>query len=100
MPNWCNNKLTVFGPDEDVERFKKTAIGNSPWHTEEEKKNVLNFHSLVPIPPEILSAGYEQAPSTTIIIPHWRQQEFPMGHESCGMKADGIPGWWSGVRRA
>jgi|ERR1017187_2850154 DNA/RNA endonuclease G (NUC1) len=43
------------------------------------------------------SSGY---PSTTIIIPHWRQQEFPMGHESCGMKADGIPGWWSGVRRA
>ncbi len=61
MPNWCNNKLVVLGPDEDVERFKKTAIGNSPWHTKEEKKSVLNFHSLVPVPPEIVSAGYGEA---------------------------------------
>jgi hypothetical protein len=61
MPNWCNNKLTVFGPDEDVQRFKKNAIGNSPWHTEQEKKNVLNFHSLTPVPPEVVSAGYDQA---------------------------------------
>lgn len=61
MPNWCNNKLVVYGPDEDIKRFKEKAIGNSPWHAEEEEKNVLNFHSLVPIPPEIRSAGYEQA---------------------------------------
>jgi len=61
MPNWCTNKLVVHGPDEDVKRFKEKAIGNSPWHTEEEEKNVLNFHNLVPIPPEVLSAGYERA---------------------------------------
>src|ERR1017187_4630995 len=61
MPNWCNNKLAVHGPGEDVERFKETAIGNSPWHTEAEKKNVLNFHSLVPVSPEVLSAGYGQS---------------------------------------
>jgi len=61
MPNWCNNKLVVIGPDGDVDRFKKTATGNSPWHTQEEKKNVLNFHSLMPIPPEIVSAGYGEA---------------------------------------
>ncbi len=61
MPNWCNNKLVVFGPDVDVERFKEKAAGNSAWHAEDGEKNVLNFHSLVPIPPEVLSAGYEQA---------------------------------------
>ena len=38
--------------------------------------------------------------STTIIIPHWRQEEFPKGHELFGMKVRGIPGWWRGVRRA
>jgi hypothetical protein len=58
MPNWCNNKLTVFGPDEVVKRFRETAIGNSPWHTEEEKKSVLNFHSLMPVPPNVLAAWY------------------------------------------
>ena len=61
MPNWCNNKLAVSGPDEDVEQFKEAAIGNSPWQTKEEKKSALNFHSLIPIPPEVLSAGYNPA---------------------------------------
>jgi hypothetical protein len=61
MPNWCTNKLVVYGPDEDVKRFKEKADGNSPWHAEDGEKSVLNFHSLVPIPPEVLSAGYDHA---------------------------------------
>jgi hypothetical protein len=61
MPNWCNNKLVVYGPEEDVKRFKGKAIGNSPWQMEEVEKNVLNFHSLVPIPTEVIEAGYDPA---------------------------------------
>ena len=61
MPNWCTNKLVVHGPHEDVKRFKEKATGHSPWPADEGEKSVLNFHSLVPIPPEVLSAGYEQA---------------------------------------
>jgi Ferredoxin-like domain in Api92-like protein len=61
MPNWCSNRLAVYGPDEDVARFKDKAAGNSPWHAADGEKNVLNFHSLVPILPEILAAGYEAA---------------------------------------
>jgi len=62
MPNWCNNNLRIFGPEADVERFKQTAVGHSPWHPEDgTDKNILNFHSLVPIPPEVIAAGYEQA---------------------------------------
>jgi hypothetical protein len=30
MPNWCSNQLRVFGPDEDVTRFKEQAAGHSP----------------------------------------------------------------------
>lgn len=60
MPNWCNNKLAVYGPDEDVKRFKAQAVGHSPWQPAE-KPNVFNLHSLVPIPPEIIAAGYETA---------------------------------------
>lgn len=56
MPNWCNNKLAVYGPDEDVQRFKVQAAGHSPWPTED-RASVLNFHSLVPIPAEVIAAG-------------------------------------------
>jgi hypothetical protein len=61
MPNWCSNKLMVQGPEADVERFREKAIGNSPWHAADGEKNVLNFPSLIPIPPEILATGYDQA---------------------------------------
>jgi hypothetical protein len=62
MPNWCNNNLHVYGPDAEVRRFKGMAVGTSPWDTEDGgKQNVLNFHNLVPIPPEILAADYNDA---------------------------------------
>ena len=58
MPNWCNNTLRVFGPDEAVIRFKEQAVGYSPWTPiQEQERNAFNFHSLVPVPPEILAAG-------------------------------------------
>lgn len=63
MPNWCNNKLAVYGPDEDVRRFQSQAVGSCPWTERDEVPEpiVLNFHSLVPIPPDVLAAGYEEA---------------------------------------
>src|SRR5208283_790760 len=49
MPNWCNNTLRVFGPDEEVSRFKEQAAGYSPWTlVKDQERNALNFHSLVP----------------------------------------------------
>lgn len=62
MPNWCSNTLRVIGPDDDARRFKEQAVGFGPWSkVEEQQQNILNFHSLVPIPAEILSAGYNDA---------------------------------------
>jgi len=62
MPNWCNNNLRVFGPEADVQRFKEQATGQSPWHKEDgTDQNILNFHNLVPIPPEVIAAGYDPA---------------------------------------
>ena len=65
MPNWCSNKLTVRGPAADVQQFKEQAVGHSAWSNPGEIQNeppaVLNFHSLVPIPDEVLAAGYEAA---------------------------------------
>lgn len=65
MPNWTNNVLTIFGPEADIKAFKLQAIGHSPWLTAEELKvdepNPLNFHGLVPVPEEVLKAGYNSA---------------------------------------
>ena len=62
MPNWCRNRLQIFGPTEDLQRFKQQAPGHNPWLTEEERRKQepepLNFHNFVPVPPEVLAAGY------------------------------------------
>ena len=63
MPNWCFNHLTVTGPAEDVARFQEQAAGFRPWHSPEagQAPDLLNFHSLLPIPAEVLTAGYAPA---------------------------------------
>ena len=66
MPNWCLNKLTVRGPELDVDAFRQKATGYSPWPRQREgeaKPNVLNCHSVVPIPSEILAGRYEDGGS-------------------------------------
>jgi hypothetical protein len=59
MPNWCTNTLAIYGPEEEIKRFKAKAAGHSPWAHDE--SNLLNFHSLVPVPPEVIAAGYNTA---------------------------------------
>jgi len=65
MPNWCSNELMVFGSYDDVRAFMDKAKGKSPWtrrcDLECEEENLLNFHSLAPVPEEILGAGYDNA---------------------------------------
>lgn len=63
MPNWCFNHLTVTGPTDDVARFKDQAVGFCPWGSvpADNVPEVLNFHSLVPIPADVLAAGYPAA---------------------------------------
>jgi hypothetical protein len=61
MPNWCNNTLEVTGPNQDVQRFKDKAVGHYPWLKQQGEPNLLNFHSLVPIPESILALPYEDA---------------------------------------
>jgi hypothetical protein len=61
MPNWCLNNLTITGPEADVQAFKTKAVGHSPWEEPAGEPDALNFHSLVPVPKEVLKAGYESA---------------------------------------
>ncbi len=65
MPNWCHNQTTVSGPPDEVQRFKEKAVGHSPWlpaaEVGREKPDQLNFHSLFPVPEELVKAGYNEA---------------------------------------
>jgi hypothetical protein len=61
MPNWCSNRLTITGPEADVQAFKTKAVGYSPWFKPEGDPDVINFHSLVPVPEDVLKAGYGSA---------------------------------------
>jgi Ferredoxin-like domain in Api92-like protein len=87
MPNWCSNKLTITGPEADVQAFKTKAIGHSPWSEPEGDPDALNFHSLVPVPGEILKAGYESA-----------GHDWEMANWGCKWGASGptILGEWEG----
>ena len=70
MPNWCSNELDITGPQEDLDRFRDAAVGERPTYAkehdinlpisddDEDRHEVLSFHALVPIPEEILEAGY------------------------------------------
>ncbi len=70
MPNWCSNTLTVTGPADEIERFRKESTGVPPQYTaydmetgeerarEPEAPGLLNFHSLVPVPDEVLKFGF------------------------------------------
>jgi hypothetical protein len=54
-----------MGPEVEVRAFKERAVGHSPWLKPEQIPNeepaVLNFHNLIPIPEEVLAAGYRAA---------------------------------------
>lgn len=61
MPNWCENRLRIFGPETDLEKFKRQALGHAPWLTEQETLSLppspLNFHNLLPVPLHVLALG-------------------------------------------
>jgi len=73
MPNWCQNKLTVYSPVKvQIEAFVITARGFPQRYPKEEEKEKkwgvprtppkerdLCFHALVPIPDVILAGEYD-----------------------------------------
>lgn len=68
MPNWCNNNLHINGPLHTLLNFKDCARGKQPEYAPggpESPNNFLieelSFHSFVPVPQEILDAGYGRA---------------------------------------
>jgi hypothetical protein len=77
MPNWCENKLTIQGPEKGLFAFKHRARGVGPcyslskWDREQLAKDpaaaenvepspisLLQFHSLVPVPQYLQDKTY------------------------------------------
>ena len=63
MPNWCVNRLTVKGPVADVASFREKAVGYPPW-LPKEVPDPLNFHSLLPVPADLVANEYSEAAET------------------------------------
>lgn len=70
MPNWCSNKLTILGKASRLAEFAERARGLRPAYKRQLEKvdkkvndeiNVLEFHNFVPVPKEVLDAGYDPA---------------------------------------
>ncbi len=69
MPNHVENTLVVSGPSDEVARFRKESTGLPPDYEQSEterkvlgdkevQSQILNFHSLVPIPDEVIKNGF------------------------------------------
>ena len=66
MPNWCYNKLYVYG--NEVASFKHAVKGYPPLYKGDKMdeksgriESEFTFNSLVPVPEDILSQGYDHA---------------------------------------
>lgn len=82
MPNWCQNYLDITGPPEDVARFIEKAegprqnyneISGSVWPLHDDIRvrarisvtpepgdvSVFSFHSLYPVPDEVMRLPYD-----------------------------------------
>ena len=67
MPNWCSNSLRAIGPKSEIDRFLKKAQGyGAAWPKDpavatvecERRKMLLDFNQFVPVPEEVVAAGY------------------------------------------
>jgi hypothetical protein len=71
MSHFCKNHLTVIGSPEEIQNFKAKAIGHEPWDEPKDgqEPSPLNFHSLVPVPDEVLKGGEDAGQEWQ--VEHW-----------------------------
>jgi len=51
MPNWCENRVTISGDAEEIQKFRETIEG--PDHHGD--KSIFSFHKLLPMPTELMN---------------------------------------------
>ena len=52
MPNWCANRVTVSGVEEDVQAFKEAVK-----YSYEDGEKLLSFYAIIPFPEELDGIG-------------------------------------------
>jgi hypothetical protein len=63
MPNWCDNELSIYGPEKDIKRFVKQARGHD-WSWDplfspgDGDMKCLEFNQFIPMPADIINNGY------------------------------------------
>ena len=99
MPNWCENKLTIKGLENELFAFKNRARGVGPcykdpkWELEQKATNskiaeevepdeieALQFHSLVPVPQYLQARTYGGEEEATAAGLEWG----PSDSDFCG----------------
>ena len=50
MPNWCENRVTISGDDEEIKKFRETMEG--PDHHGED--SIFSFNQLLPMPKALI----------------------------------------------
>jgi len=50
MPNWCENRVTISGDDEDIVKFRELMEGPDHHGTE----SIFSFNRLIPMPIELI----------------------------------------------
>ena len=53
MANWYYNIFSVSGKKDELNKFKRQAIGPSDFYDDVEPMSVFSFNNLMPIPPDI-----------------------------------------------
>lgn len=66
MPNWCQNELYVWGEIEELRNFVGAMKGKRPVYSDcmgdpESESYGYTMHALVPVPDDVLAAGYSEA---------------------------------------
>lgn len=64
MTTFCKNKLTVFGPSKEIPEFVRAAEGREPAWPDATRPTYVEdfcFHSLYPVPEDVIAAGFDEA---------------------------------------
>ena len=58
MPNWCSNRVTISGSEEDVQAFKKAVQGHREVDDASDKFfKPFSFDAIIPMPDELHGIG-------------------------------------------
>ena len=60
MPNWCDNILTITGPNASLESFHIRSHGFAPYDPMIAQEPYFCFNALIPMPPDVLKSNSKE----------------------------------------